>query len=224
MKLAGFIFLCGLLACGCSSGNDDDEDFTCDVVADRDGTYWAEYEMLSGSCGDQEPGLIRLDGTAETPAGCVELSPAETSDAGCTLEVRRLCDASQLAPGVEIEVTGITTQQDEAGDVITGTMTMTIRDASGTVCSGSYRMTATRLYVSTTVATHVLDTLAARGFFAAVDGAYRYQPESADLAIAVDQLADAYRGHLVAITEMIHAKPSRHVRDFANAFRLRKPT
>lgn len=82
----------------------------------------------------------------------------------------------------------------------------------------------TRLYVSTTVATHVLDTLAARGFFVATDGSYRYQPETVDLAIAVDQLADAYRGQLVAITEMIHAKPSRHVRDFANAFRLRKPT
>lgn len=82
----------------------------------------------------------------------------------------------------------------------------------------------TRLYVSTTVAMHVLDTLSARGFFAAAGGGYRYQPESADLAAAVDALADAYRRHLVAITELIHAKPSRHVRDFANAFRLRKPT
>lgn len=82
----------------------------------------------------------------------------------------------------------------------------------------------TRLYVSTTVAAHVLDTLAGRGFFTATGEAYRYQPESADLAMAVDQLADAYRRHLVAITELIHAKPSRQVRDFANAFRLRKPT
>jgi hypothetical protein len=82
----------------------------------------------------------------------------------------------------------------------------------------------TRLYVSTTVAAHVLDTLAARGFFAVSDDRYRYAPESADLATTVDQLAEAYRRHLVAITELIHAKPSRQVRDFANAFRLRKPT
>jgi hypothetical protein len=82
----------------------------------------------------------------------------------------------------------------------------------------------TRLYVSTTVAAYVLDTLAARGFFAPTGDAYRYQPESVELAAAVDQLADAYRKQLVAITELIHSKPSRHVRDFANAFRLRKPT
>lgn len=82
----------------------------------------------------------------------------------------------------------------------------------------------TRLYVSTTVATHVLDTLTARGFFSTADGAYRYQPESEELAATVDALADAYRRHLVVITELIHSKPSRQVRDFANAFRLRKPT
>ena len=82
----------------------------------------------------------------------------------------------------------------------------------------------TRLYVSTTVAAYILETLAARGFFAAAGDTYRYQPEHVDLAIAVDQLAEAYRRHLVAITELIHAKPSRQVRDFANAFRLRKRT
>ena len=81
----------------------------------------------------------------------------------------------------------------------------------------------TRLYVSTIVASHVLATLAERGFFVEEAGAYRYEPESGDLAEAVDQLAVAYRRHLVAVTQIIHSKPSRNVLDFANAFRLRKP-
>ena len=81
----------------------------------------------------------------------------------------------------------------------------------------------TRLYVSTTVATHVLRTLAERGFFTEDGGDYRYDPASAELADAVDQLAVSYGHHLVAVTQLIHAKPSRNVRDFANAFRLRKP-
>src|SRR5262245_25820165 len=81
----------------------------------------------------------------------------------------------------------------------------------------------TRLYVSTTVAAHVLATLTDRGFFAATDGNYRYAPASPELAAAVAELADAYRTNLVAVTQLIHAKPSRSVRDFANAFRLWKP-
>lgn len=81
----------------------------------------------------------------------------------------------------------------------------------------------TRLYVSTTVAAHVLATLAERGFFSATDATYRYAPATPEIADAVDQLAIAYRRHLVAVTEIIHSKPSRNVRDFANAFRLRKP-
>lgn len=80
-----------------------------------------------------------------------------------------------------------------------------------------------RLYVSTTVAAHVLAELRDRGFFVSDGDAYRYQPESAALAEAVDALAIAYRGQLVAVTHLIHSKPSRNVRDFAEAFRLRKP-
>lgn len=79
-----------------------------------------------------------------------------------------------------------------------------------------------RLYVSTTVAAHVLAELRERGFFVQVGDAYRYEPD-ADLTAAIDELATAYSRHLVAVTELIHSKPSRGVRDFANAFRLRRP-
>jgi len=132
------------LLLGCSGSAEDESSFTCDVVADRDGTYLMEFETLGGTCPDQEPALVRLDASAETPAGCVELSPPEASDAGCTLEVRRVCDASSLMAGWEIETTAITTQQDDAGTLITGTLQLTVRDDLGTLCSGTFRVTATR--------------------------------------------------------------------------------
>lgn len=80
-----------------------------------------------------------------------------------------------------------------------------------------------RLYVSTLVAAHILSVLCQRGFFASVGDRYRYEPESRELAGAVDHLAVAYSQHLVAVTQIIHSKPSQNVRDFANAFRLRRP-
>lgn len=80
-----------------------------------------------------------------------------------------------------------------------------------------------RLYVSTLVAAHILDVLGERGFFAGGGDRYRYVPESAELAAAVDELSTAYATHLVTVTEMIHAKPGRNIRDFAKAFRVRRP-
>lgn len=80
-----------------------------------------------------------------------------------------------------------------------------------------------RLYVSTTVAAHVLAALRDRGFFAHTGGTYRYAPTSPELAAVVDALALAYSQQLVAVTHLIHSKPSQSVRDFANAFRLRRP-
>jgi hypothetical protein len=132
------------LLLGCSGSSEDDESFTCDTVADRDGTYWMEFETLSGTCPDQDSALVRLDSTGETPPGCTELSPPETSDSGCTLEVHRSCPAGDSLPGVEIELTAITTQQDEAGETFGGILTMYLRDSSGELCHGSFRLTATR--------------------------------------------------------------------------------
>jgi hypothetical protein len=80
-----------------------------------------------------------------------------------------------------------------------------------------------RLYVSTTVAAHVLAELRERGFFAQECERYRYAPASPELAAVLDDLAAAYSRQLVAVTQLIHAKASRSVRDFANAFRLRRP-
>jgi len=78
-----------------------------------------------------------------------------------------------------------------------------------------------RLYVSTTVANHVLAKLAERGFLSKGESGYRYAA-SAELGKAVDQLAAAYAHHLVEVTRMIHQKPPPSIRQFADAFRFRK--
>jgi hypothetical protein len=79
-----------------------------------------------------------------------------------------------------------------------------------------------RLYVSTLVAGYILGILSERGFFSNQGEQYLYAPESPELAAAVDQLATSYSRHLVAVTEIVHSKPSRNVLAFADAFRLRK--
>jgi len=79
-----------------------------------------------------------------------------------------------------------------------------------------------RLYVSTTAATHILSVLTERGLFVGDGESYRYAPARPELEDAVDQLAVAYAGQLVAVTQLIHAKPSASVREFADAFRIRR--
>lgn len=79
-----------------------------------------------------------------------------------------------------------------------------------------------RLYVSPTVATHILSALTERGLFARVHGRYQYAPESSALENSVALLAEAYSKQLIAVTNIVHAKPSASVRLFAQAFRLRK--
>jgi hypothetical protein len=79
-----------------------------------------------------------------------------------------------------------------------------------------------RLYVSRNVAVDVLETMTERGFFVRDGEGYRYSPRSADLASVVDLLAVAYSKQLRAVTMLIHGKPSAGVRQFAEAFRLRK--
>lgn len=51
---------------------------------------------------------------------------------------------------------------------------------------------------------------------------YRYAPSSEGTARAVSLLADTYRERRVSVINLIFSKPLDHVRDFADAFRLRK--
>lgn len=79
-----------------------------------------------------------------------------------------------------------------------------------------------RLYVSHTVAAHILATLASKGFFVANDERYRYAPATPALEAAVTALASAYTTNLIAVTHLIHTRPATSVLQFAEAFRMRK--
>jgi hypothetical protein len=51
---------------------------------------------------------------------------------------------------------------------------------------------------------------------------YQYRPASAELRQMLDRLADVYSKHLLPVTNLIHLKPKTRVREFADAFKLRK--
>jgi hypothetical protein len=80
---------------------------------------------------------------------------------------------------------------------------------------------AARLYISAQDAQTVLAALHRRQLLEVADGEFGYAPANEGLRVGVDRLAAAYPRHLIAITRLIHAKPSASVRNFADAFRLR---
>jgi hypothetical protein len=79
---------------------------------------------------------------------------------------------------------------------------------------------AKRLYTAQADPELVLARLCSDGLLSCSDGVYRYDCD-ATLASAVERLAEAYRSHLIAITNLIHAKP-RRIREFADAFKLKR--
>ena len=77
-----------------------------------------------------------------------------------------------------------------------------------------------RLYATEREIADVLARLNADGFLQCKDNAYRYEC-AAEAQHKVEQLANVYSRHLIAVTNMIHAKP-RRIREFAEAFKFRK--
>jgi hypothetical protein len=68
-----------------------------------------------------------------------------------------------------------------------------------------------------------LEQLRAGGLIRLNGKRYRYAPPTADLEHAVDELAESYAKYRVAVIGLIFSKPSEQVRDFPEAFRLRRP-
>lgn len=68
-----------------------------------------------------------------------------------------------------------------------------------------------------------LEQLRADGLLELSGERYRYSPPDAGLERAVDDLAESYAKYRVAVIGLIFSKPNEHVRDFAEAFRLRRP-
>lgn len=133
-----------LLCTVACDGDADEQPSSCDPAA-RVGTYFATFDVISGDCGDQASGLIRVGGDANAASGCRLIAQDRWSDGNCTLERSMQCPFDEFERGATIETIAITTQRDEDGDRMTGTMTMTVWEASGqAVCLGTYRMVAER--------------------------------------------------------------------------------
>jgi len=88
----------------------------------------------------------------------------------------------------------------------------------------SVAVLAKRLYVNEKQAADLLARLFTDGFLiqAGSPSLYQYQPNSDELRQLVDRVAESYSKHLVPITNLIHSKPQTRVREFADAFKLRR--
>ena len=80
---------------------------------------------------------------------------------------------------------------------------------------------AKRLYISEAETKELLSQLAADGFVAGENEAYRFDMSEPERFQLVTRLSEVYRQHLILVTNLIHAKPPR-IREFADAFKLRK--
>jgi hypothetical protein len=80
---------------------------------------------------------------------------------------------------------------------------------------------ARRLYISQKETASVLSRLCQLGLLANEDQVFRYSCKDPVLERMVARLAELYARHLIPVTNLIHAKPSK-IRAFADAFKLRK--
>jgi hypothetical protein len=84
---------------------------------------------------------------------------------------------------------------------------------------------AKRIYTSQTMAAALLTKLVQDGVCSEVGEGdakrYQYRPR-ADLSQLIDRLAETYRGALIPMTKLIHAKPNANLLQFADAFRMGK--
>ena len=80
---------------------------------------------------------------------------------------------------------------------------------------------AARLYASETEVAEALDRLCAAGLLIRDNDIYRFEGISPENAALIHDLLTIYARHLIAVTNIIHAKP-RRIRSFADAFRFRK--
>jgi hypothetical protein len=80
---------------------------------------------------------------------------------------------------------------------------------------------AKRLYISERETAEVLAQLSTDGLLSVNEGTYRFNSPSPEQQQLVARLAEVYSKQLIPVTNVIHAKP-RRIREFADAFKLRK--
>jgi len=83
---------------------------------------------------------------------------------------------------------------------------------------------ASRNYITEQRATETLSALQRRGLVTAEESPprFRYKPVNDEVRALVAELALCYQRKLSAVTELIHAKPSASIKEFARAFDLKK--
>lgn len=141
VMLRGILILGALgMACSASDDGGTDRPSSCDP-ADVAGTYYLSADTIDGNCGEQASGVVRVGPNPD----CTELDEPLVSENGCKVETHIRCPFPDVGPGATIETTAVLRNETGNGDRIGGTMTMTIREASGTLyCIGTYRVTAER--------------------------------------------------------------------------------
>jgi hypothetical protein len=84
---------------------------------------------------------------------------------------------------------------------------------------------ARNLYITEPDAARLLADLEARAMITVADAQppalYRYQPQR-DLDALIRRAAELYKRSVIPIANLIHSKPKTRVRQFADAFRIRK--
>lgn len=80
---------------------------------------------------------------------------------------------------------------------------------------------AKRLYTDERETAEVMAQLAADGLLIADGATYCFNDKDQELKQIVDRLAETYSKQLIPVTNLIHSKP-RRIREFADAFKLRK--
>ena len=83
---------------------------------------------------------------------------------------------------------------------------------------------ASRNYISEQRAIETLNSLQRRGLVSSEDSPprFRFDPAKDEVRTLVADLARCYQRNLSRITELIHAKPSASIKEFARAFDLKK--
>ena len=83
---------------------------------------------------------------------------------------------------------------------------------------------ASRNYITEQRAAETLNSLQRRGLVTAEESPprFRFDPVNDEVRGLVAELAMCYQRKLSAVTELIHAKPSASVKEFARAFDLKK--
>jgi hypothetical protein len=130
-------------------GGAHDEPFACELDA-RVGLWFVTFETVSGNCGEQASGLVRIDDPLAVSEGC-ELDAADSiSDDECRLSRSFTCESSLVAcspppppdNGEEpaTDTISYVSYTDQTGqDAVSGLFTMIARCWDGTdVCVGTY--------------------------------------------------------------------------------------